>query len=333
LAAPVFVVVVNLNRWADTIECLESLLRSDYENTYIMVVDNGSTDGSMEILSDWARGSRPPDVPTSETMRPFSWPPLPKPIEHLALQRSSLETLRDREFPRVTFIATGTNLGFAGGNNVALEFLVDSQPLGYACLINNDMVVAPNAVRELVETIDRDATIGAVGGVILDYARPDMVQLIGGGRMSRLGMSEVCGAGLRRDEVREPRSLGYISGGLLLARLETLRRVGLLDERYFLYAEDADWGERMRKHGYRLACALDSRAWHKGTQTIVAKSPFQDYHVVRSALLYVRKHAPWFTPLAASYSVLRSFVPKIVRGQWVRARAVLRAYADYARGQ
>ena len=66
---------------------------------------------------------------------------------------------------------------------------------------------------------------------------------------------------------------------------------------------------------------------------IVARSPFQDYYVARSALLFARKHAAWFTPVAAAHSVIRFLLPKIVRRQWPRARSVLRAYGDFARGR
>ena len=148
--------------------------------------------------------------------------------------------------------------------------------------------------------------------------------------MSRLGMSHVVGGGLHREAVTEPTDLRYISGGCLLSRLETLRRVGLMEEAYFLYAEDADWGERMRRDGYRLGCAIDAHVWHKGSNTTGAKSPFQDYYLVRSALMYVRKHAPIWLPIAATALFVRALLPKIVRGQWVRARSVMKAYADYA---
>lgn len=334
MSLPVYVVLVNFNGWSDTIECLESLLRSDYENTRVIVVDNASSDGSMQKLLEWANGTRTFEASRSTALRPLTWPPVPKPVDHMAVAASALQQFfREGDFPSVTFISSSDNRGFAGGNNLALKLLVDAKLSGYACLMNNDMVISPSAVRALVQAIEKDQKLAAVGGLILDYAEPETVQAIGGAHMSRsLGMSEVNGAGLRRDQVEEPSSLGYISGGCLLTRLETLRRVGLMDEEYFLYAEDADWGERMRSQGYRLGCAVDAVVWHKGSQTNVAGSPFQDYYMVRSTLLFVRKHAPQFTPLAAAYSIVRSLLPKIVRGQWLRARSVIKAYADYARG-
>ena len=333
MSGPVYLVLVNFNGWSDTIECLESLLRSDYPDLRVLVVDNGSSDGSVERLLEWARGGSQPSQPASAALRNLSWPPVSKPVDHIVISADSTREKHQGAFPRVSFIVSAKNLGFAGGNNIALRLLLESDATGYAGLVNNDMVVAPDAVSAMVTAIEKDSSLGAVGGVVLDYNDPDVVQIIGGGWMSAVsGMSRVFGAGVRRGEIRQPPPLGYVCGGWLLMRMETLRRVGVLDERYFLYAEDADWGERMRAQGYRLGCTTTSVVWHKGSNTIGSRSAFQDYHVVHSALLFARKHAPAFTPFAAAYSVARCLLPKIVRGQWVRARSVLRAYGDLVRG-
>jgi hypothetical protein len=330
LPLPVYVVLVNYNSCSDTIECLESLLRADYDNVHVIVVDNASADGSVEKLVAWAEGDEAPAPARSVALRQLSWPPVAKPVNCAQLDAEHVPN--GFSFPAVTLISSKKNLGFAGGNNVALKTVMASTRDGYACLVNNDMVVAPNAISAMVRAIEQDATLAAVGGAILDYDAPNLVQSVGGGWMAKLwGTSKVFGSGAKLDEIRIPRELGYISGGWLLTRFEAIRSVGLLDESYFLYAEDADWGERMRKAGLRLGCAADAFTWHKGSQTIVARSPFQDYHIVRSALLFNRKHARQTSVLAWSYSILRFLLPKVLRGQWSRARAVMRAYANVMR--
>jgi GT2 family glycosyltransferase len=332
MTAPVFVVLVNFNGWSDTIECLESVLRSDYPNTRVVVVDNGSRDDSIARLVEWAKGERRHE-PESTALRHLSWPPVAKDFQFAVVDLDrAAAVLEGPDVPVVTFIETRRNLGFAGGNNVALRALMSSRWKGYACLINNDMVIAPHALSALANVAGIEGDSAAVGGVILEYDRPQVVEAVSGGSMSRLGMAETWGAGLPVDQVRAPAALGYISGGCLLMSLEMLRRVGVMDERYFLYAEDADWGERMRNAGYRLACAVDAHVWHKGSRATGARSPFQDYYLVRSTLMFVRAHAPRLVPVAAAYSVIRSLLPKLMRLQWPRAKAVLRAYADYARG-
>jgi GT2 family glycosyltransferase len=329
----VYVVLVNFNSSGDTVECLESLLRSDYAALHVIVVDNGSTDASMQQLVEWADGTSAPRQPRSAALRHLAWPPVSKPVTYLtAGADASPQSFCTSGFADVTFISSPRNLGFAGGNNIALRLLLDVGAVGYACLINNDMVVAPDAVTALITALEADPTAGVVGGVILDYDEPEIAQSVGGGHMSRLtGMSTLQDAGLRRDELRAPGQLGYVSGGLLAARLETIRAVGTMDEAYFLYAEDADWGERMRQHGCRLGCAMNAFVWHKGSQATGAGSPFHDYYVVRSSLMFVRKHAAQYSGLAFAHALGRFLIPKILRGQWERARSVVRALGDVAR--
>ena len=330
---PLFAVLVNLNRWPDTIECLESLLRSDVGNTRAIVVDNGSSDGSIERLERWAAGVEPPSPPASPRLRELSWPPVRKPIAHATVRLGEARALTPpTDFPTLTIVAAGRNLGFAAAINAGLRLVLESTPDGYAFLVNNDMVVARDALGRMLVRLDGDPRIAAAGGVILDYDAPDRVQSIGGGWMSKVwGKSKVFGAGLPRAEVRAPSDLGYVSGGCLLIRFETLRRIGLMDERFFLYGEDADWGERMRAAGLRLAVAPDALTWHKGSLTVVGRSPLQDYHIVRSSLRFVHKHAPPLAGFAWAYSFARFLAPKLVRGEWDRARAVLRAYRDAGR--
>jgi GT2 family glycosyltransferase len=327
----VYVVIVNFNRWRDTAECLESVLRSDYEHVRVIVVDNASTDDSRAGLVSWAEGRWPYAPIRATALSDKSQPPVAKPVDYLVVEAADArDALRARgnEFPKLTLLMAAANRGFAAGNNAAFRLLLDAQADGCVCMVNNDMVIAPDAVRAMVRALQRDDRIAAVGGVILDYQSPQLVQVIGGGEMSRLGMSRVWGAGDLATEMTLPPSLGYVTGGFLLTRIDTLRAVGLMDESYFLYAEDADWGERMREQGYVLACTLDAVVWHKGSLTTVSGSPFQDYHIVRSSLRFVRKNAPVFLPLAVPNLLARCLAPKLLRGEWSRARSVAKAHLD-----
>jgi GT2 family glycosyltransferase len=330
---PVFVVVVNLNRWRDTVECLETVFRSDYPDVHVLLVDNGSTDDSVDRFAEWASGVRPYERPASDALAHLSWPPIPKPITHdLILRQDPLSSSHRVPLVRLTIIANFKNEGFSVGNNIGLRLILESGASGYALLINNDMVIAPDAISALVNTIERDPRIAATGGVLFDYAQPETVQMVGGATSTALGVTNVLGAGLKRGQVPAAMDLGFVGGGCLLIRLSTLREVGLLDEAFFLYGEDYDWGKRMRDRGYRLTYAPEAEAWHKGSVTTVSRSPFQDYHMVRSLLTYTRKHEPRRMLAAFGYSLFRSLAPKILRGEWTRARAVLSAYADHVRG-
>jgi hypothetical protein len=103
-----------------------------------------------------------------------------------------------------------------------------------------------------------------------------------------------------------------------------------MDERFFIYGDDVDWSLRIAQADFDILHAPAAELWHKGSAAMVNHSPMHDFHNVRSQLLLARKYAPWLFPLAVGYSFYRNLAPKVVRGQWGRLRAVVRAYAGIA---
>jgi GT2 family glycosyltransferase len=334
---PVYVTIVNLNGWTDTIECLESLMRSDYENLQVILCDNASTDGSFERLREWGEGrlQRPPVA--SDALGALSHPPISKPIPLACYTRAEFEAAT--ELPhnvRLHFVACGANLGFAGANNVGLRHVQRSATAAFAMLLNNDAVVAPNAISAMVSAASEG--VGAVGATILQYHDPDRVEMLGGARLSRVhGMTAPVHEGAARDAFRPPgASFDFITGCCILLPRATLDAVGIMDERYFLYGEDADWGLRITDAGLRLTYCAGAEVWHKGGASVEHRSAFHDYYDVRGRLMLIHKHFPWMLPLALIHSAVRCMLPKIIRGEWDRLRAALRGWKDFiahARGR
>src|SRR5436190_7401977 len=126
-APSVAVIVLNWNGRDDTLACLESLAGLNYDNFQVMVVDNGSTDGSVGAI------------------RP--------------------------RFPGVEIIETGRNLGFAEGNNVGIRLALD-RGMDYVFLLNNDTVVDPSLLSELVAAAERCPEGGIFGAQILYHSDP-----------------------------------------------------------------------------------------------------------------------------------------------------------------
>jgi hypothetical protein len=123
--------------------------------------------------------------------------------------------------------------------------------------------------------------------------------------------------------------MDFISGCSMLVPRETFQRVGLLDERFFIYCEDADLCLRMRDAGLPLRYCAEAEVWHKGGATAVHHSSFHDYHNAKSLLHFVRKHRPRMLPIAAAYLAVIFFTRKIARGQWARVRSVWRGFTDF----
>ena len=310
----VYVLILNWNGWRDTIACLHTVLASDYANFAILVCDNASTDDSLPRLREWAASA-------SRGSRALTF-----------AERGPNDGSPDDRDVDLVIMSTGGNLGFSGGNNAGMRYLLANTDAELVWLLNNDTEVAPSALSELVARAARDTAIGAVGGVLLEFNARDVVQEAGATYSAWHGMVRTLGAGNRLDVVSDAESrLDYLSGGCVLVRTSMLRQVGLLDERFFMYSEDVDWSIRMRQSGFGIALASRAHVWHKGGGSAAHDGALHDYFSVKSALLLIQKHHPNRLPVAAAYSLYRCLLPKVARGQWSRFRAVLRAYRDVAR--
>ncbi len=312
---------MNWNGWSDTVECLESLRQLDYPNFEIIVCDNDSSDGSLAKIRDWLKEH-------------WTTPHDTKGGAALMLSRAEAEHgAGDAGGASAILIQTGGNLGFAGGNNVGLRYLARRGDVGYVWLLNNDTVVGSGALRELVNQALATSTVGAVGGMLLEYHAPDRIQDTGGANFSPWhGMVTRIEHGAPATDARTmPDRLDFISGGCMLVPVEVLDRVGLLDERFFMYGEDADWCTRMRHAGLSLAYAPKAEIWHKGGGSAVRGSATHDYHNAKSSLLLIDKHYRLRLPLAFCYALYRCVLPKVARRQWSRLGTVTRAYRDFFR--
>jgi GT2 family glycosyltransferase len=226
----------------------------------------------------------------------------------------SVSRIRER-FPWAEVIPTGKNLGFSGGCNVGIRrALADSTD--YVWLLNPDTVVDPGALDALVDTAESDLQIGAVGSAIYCMEVPTELQAWGGGYVNfRTG---------RARHFLKPvpdAHIQYITGASLLIAQRVLQRTGLLDERIFLYWEDAEYCWRLRAAGWKLAVAGDSRIWHKGMSSHGRKSELVDAFYSASAVHFFSCYAPtpWI-PLWVGMSL--RVTKRLLHGEWKRARAI-----------
>lgn len=334
-APKVYVILLNWQGWALTLECLESLLRQDYPSFQVIVCDNGSQDDSVERLRAWAAGHQEAPVSGEGFLRDLVSPPVSKPLTMVEYDRAAAEAGggSDDADAQVILLHTGGNVGFAAGNNVGLRYLLARGDGEYAWILNNDTVVGPDTLGRMVEAAAGDPALGIVGAKLLYFDAPDVIQAAAGGGLVRWkGMTGLAGQGEHdRGQCDGPVDLDYVHGASMLVRTRLCREVGLFDEAYFIYSEEVDWCIRAREAGWKLGYAPAARVWHKENRTIGLKSPRQDYHSLRSSLILARKFYPRLVPLVFAYSVYQYLLPKVVRRQRERVHAVLRAYRDFLR--
>jgi GT2 family glycosyltransferase len=219
--------------------------------------------------------------------------------------------------PDVELIRSERNLGFAGGTNLGIRHAL-AGGAAFVWLLNNDTVVAPDALETLLEPLLRDERVGAAASVILEYDDPSTVQVWGGG-----GIHLWTGwAWLNSDGAAEP---GFLNGTSLVLRGAALAEVGLFDETYFLYWEDADLSLRLKAAGWRLAVAEGSRVRHKGAASTGGFQSVEAYSFyTTSALRFFRRHsAVPFLPNAVRTA--GGALKWILVRDWPRLRALLGA--------
>lgn len=192
-------------------------------------------------------------------------------------------------FPGLALLQSGTNLGFGGGCNVGIREALRTGA-DYVWLINSDARVAPDALSHLVELAQARTDVGAVGSVIFDMQDPGQVQAWGGGLVNLwLGQSH---------HRLTPGPVDFVSGASLLLRATALQDVAGFDERrFFMYWEDTDLGFRLRKAGWSLAVAPKSHVWHHQSASLGKESALLVEYNTRSAMRFLRLHAPvaWFS--------------------------------------
>jgi len=314
----VAIIILNWNGWKDTIECLESVFRNTYPNYQVIVIDNGSTDGSMEKIKIWAEGKQ--KVLTPKQTHPLyylSHPPVEKPIPNIYYTREEAErgdnfkleekVIREWQERRkdngkelnltssypLIFIQTGKNLGFAGGNNVGIRYTIKKDEHDYILLLNNDTVVEKDFLESAVNFAEKNKSIGVVGGKIYFYGDSTRIWSTGGHINWIKGRGIHAGNGkIDVGQFDRAREVSLISGALMLVKREVFRKVGFLPEEYFFGAEEWDFSVVVRQNGYRLYYIPKFICHHKVGAAHKTFDPKFIYNTYYNKLLFQQKFLP-----------------------------------------
>ncbi len=197
-------------------------------------------------------------------------------------------------YPDFIFIRSEENLGFAGGNNLGIAAARGT----YYFLINNDTEITRGLLSTLVETMESTPTIGMISPKILYHENRNLIQYAGYTEMNFVTGRNRCVGQFEADQGQYDgivEQTGYVHGAAMLVRKVAIERAGLMDTRYFLYYEELDWGERIRKVGYDLYVNLNATICHKESVSVGKRSALKEYFMTRNRILFERRHAP---PLA-----------------------------------
>lgn len=175
----------------------------------------------------------------------------------------SAEKLR-REFSNLEIISTGRNLGYTGGINFGIRHALQS-PFEYILILNNDTLVTPDFLNHLAAAMEEHPNAAAAGGTI--YCEHERKQIwYAGGRLLQwrgMAMHEQKGLFLEPAVLNGVRKVTFITGCLILLRVSLLDKIGLEDERFFMYLDDIEFSARIRAKGRDLLYVPHSIIYHK----------------------------------------------------------------------
>lgn len=241
--------------------------------------------------------------------------------------KGDLRSLKN-DFPDMKLIISPENLGFAGGNNLALDKVSGK----YVLLLNNDTEVDPGFLEPLVNLMESDASIGIVSPKIFFFDQKDTLQYAGTtlmhpitGRGRKFGYNEIDQG--QYDKLTET---GFTNGACMLIRKTIFDKIGFLYENYFLYYEEHDFTHRARELGYKIYFQPESRIFHKVSASTGKLSPLKAYYLHRNRHVFTRRNYQGIHFLLSSlyYFIIatpKSMFSHLFSRDWPRAKAIWRA--------
>jgi len=251
----VSIITVNYNETATTCGLLDSIRRQGCPDVEIIVVDNASRENPAPIFQ--------------------------------------------AGYPEVKYIRSEWNFGFAGGNNLALPFASGE----YIFFVNNDAEIEPGCIEQLLQHFENHPNTGIVSPLICYFPEPEandvsgkrppyIVQYAGmtpvspfTGRNLTLGEREPnCG------QFVQPRPTAYAHGAAMMVPRKVLEQVGPMWEGFFLYYEELDWCERIRRAGFEVWVEPRALVWHKESLTLGKMGTAKTFYLTRNRMLFMRRN-------------------------------------------
>lgn len=291
----IFVSLLNFNGKKNTLACLDSLrdIKKDNFKLTIVAIDNASEE-KFDL-----RSGNIGDIP-------------------------------------LVIIKNEKNLGFSGGHNVGIKYCLENGA-DYVLTLNNDTYVDKNFLEELLKVSENDKKIGILAPKIYfapgfefhkeRYLKKELGKVFwyAGGVMDwnnvighHRGVDNIDKGQFDKTEETE-----LATGCCILIKKEVFEKVGMFDDKYFLYYEDADLSIRAKRKGFKIAYVPKSMIWHKNASSAGGSgSVLQDYYIARNRLLFGFR----YSPIRARLALLRESLILLINGRDWQKRGVLDFY-------
>lgn len=289
------IIIITTNQFSFIENCIKSLLDCHYKNMRIFLVDNNSKE------SDYKR--------------------FYKNTKHIS---------------QITFFRLKKNMGFAGACNYAIKRIKE----GYIVLLNDDVIVAKNWLGPIVSYMEKNPDVGACQPKIKNMREKDSFDYAGaaGGLMDVYGFPFCRGRifyTLEKDKGQydDVVDLVWCSGACMITKKEVIKKVGMLDEIFFIYGEEADLCWRMHLYNYRLVYIPASTIYHYGSGTMKNGTYKKTFLHHRNGLILLLKNYTFFElvrylPIRIFFDFVAFWYYIIGYRIFINALAVVTAYIN-----
>jgi GT2 family glycosyltransferase len=198
------------------------------------------------------------------------------------------------KYPMIKFVRSDTNLGFAGGNNLGIKEASGE----YLFFVNNDTEFTESLVSQLVKTLEDHEEIGIISPKIRYFDQPDTIQYAGFTKMNYYTARNKCIGQFEKDLGQYDHlagETGYIHGAAMMVRKQAISTAGGMPEVYFLYYEEMDWCEQIKRAGFKIWIDTSAVIYHKESISVGAKSTLKEYFMNRNRILFIRRNCSFFT--------------------------------------
>lgn len=200
------------------------------------------------------------------------------------------------KYPEVICLRSNINLGFAGGNNIGILKAKGK----YILLLNNDTYVEDNSLLNLAKFLDLNPSAGAVSPKI-KFSDSNIIQFAGYTPLSQITLrNKLIGFGeIDLKQYDKAHTSPFLHGAAMMIRRDVIEQSGLMPEIYFLYYEELDWCEKIKKQSFELWYEPQAQVYHKESRSVGQGSPLRCFHLTRNRLLFAWRNRKGLTMLSA----------------------------------
>ena len=232
-----------------------------------------------------------------------------------------------KQYPFIHHISSPINIGYAGGNNIGLQFAKGE----YVFLLNNDTEVTPDLLTIMVQYLKDNPDCGIACPKIKYFSSPQLIQYAGLTGLNSITSRSYNAGFLQQDigQFNQSKITDHPTGAAMMVPMKLIQQLGGMKEIFFLYYEELDWAVYFKKAGFNIHYVGSAEVFHKESSSTGIHSAFKTFYLYRNRFLYIRRHYNGYKFLGASlYFILIASIFNIfkhaLKNEWAHSFSICR---------